>query len=475
MRPPPLIEAARYAAGRVPDRSTVEALVTELVEALGPAQVSTVESARRAASTDFAHLSPLLPAVLPQRPADVVVYPRTMDEIVTAVAHAQHHRVPITPRGRGTGNYGQAVPLAQGLVLDLTRCDQVIDVGDGWIRAAAGATFVALEAAARRQGQEIAMMPTTVGSTIGGFLAGGAGGVGSIEHGWLWDDFVLALDVVICPDAGPAVRTDDGAMVRTNGGAMVRTVKGVDCLPYLHAYGVTGIIGTAMVRLAPARDWIAVLASFPEAAWTRAGNCGLDLLRQQPPPRLVSLDEPGLVATYPADPAMPAGRHSLRAIVDAHTLDAVREIVSAHDGRVEAVRPDGVAYLTSLGFNHVTLRARKANAELCHLQVSGDALLTAAGEVRAALPGAMLHLDGLRTFVDPAAPATGRRFGGLLLSRFQDAETLYDGIERLHQLGVHVVDPHSWLLGGPALPGIRTAAAANDPGGLLNPGKLPPP
>ena len=57
---------------------------------------------------------------------------------------------------------------------------------------------------------------------------------------------------------------------------------------------------------------------------------------------------------------------------------------------------------------------------------------------------------------------------------FTDAETLYAGISGLQELGIHVVDPHSWLLGGPGLPAIAALAAVNDPDGLLNPGKLPP-
>jgi hypothetical protein len=93
--------------------------------------------------------------------------------------------------------------------------------------------------------------------------------------------------------------------------------------------------------------------------------------------------------------------------------------------------------------------------------------------VKAALPGALLHLDGLRTIFDPSQPDRGRAFGGLLFAPFRDPATLYEGLTRLEELGVHVVDPHTWLLGGPALPDIRTIAAKNDPDGLLNPGKLP--
>jgi FAD/FMN-containing dehydrogenase len=453
---PPLADIAARAAHRAPGAATVAGLVDALGRALGPAQVTTVEAARRAASTDFAHLSPLLPGLLPDRPADVVVYPRDADDVVTAVRLAHDHGVPVTPRGRGTGNYGQAVPLAGGLVIDLSRCERILEVGDGWIRAEAGATFVGLETAARHRGQELAMFPTTVGSTIGGFLAGGAGGLGSIEHGWLWDGFALNLDVVTCPP-----------------GDRPLTVHGGRCRPYLHAYGVTGILTAVTVRLAPARDWVGVLASFPAAAGAEAVDAALALLRLDPPPRLVSLDEPAVVATYPDDPAMPSDRHSLRAVVDVAAVDAVRERVKSHSGLIEDVRPDGAAYLATFAFNHVTLRARRTRPELVHLQVSGDALVTAGDAVRAALPEAMLHLDGLRLFLDRADPTRGRHFGGLLLSRFRDAATLYAGVARLTELGVHVVDPHSWLLDGPALADIRACAAANDPSGLLNPGRLP--
>lgn len=456
MQPPPLGLIAECAARRAPDPAAVAGLATALVEVVGPSQISTVEAVRRAASTDYAHLSPLLADVLPKRPADLVVTPQTVDHLVAAVRLAHAHRVPITPRGAGTGNYGQAVPLAAGLVVDLRSLDRIIDVGDGWIRAEAGTTFVALEAAARRHGQELAMMPTTVGSTLGGFLAGGAGGVGSIEHGWLWDGFVHGLDVVTCPPGPGPIR-----------------VPAERCRPYLHAYGVTGIIAIATVGLAPLRPRIALFASFAAEARTDANSAGLALIRMHPAPRLVSLDDPELTALYPPDRAIPSGRYSLRAIVDADAVDAARTIVETHDGRVNELRPGATAYLTSLAFNHVTLRARKARPQLCHLQVSGAALVSEPDRVRAALPGAMLHLDGLRVVPEPAV-ASSRHYGGLLLAPFPGAAELYRGIGRLRDMGVYVVDPHTWLLDGPALPDLRVCAAAHDPDGLLNPGRWSP-
>lgn len=444
---PPLASSAASARTRRPHPAAVSALAAELTARLGTGRLGTAEASRRAASGDFAFLSPVLSRALPDAVADLVAYPHTADEIAAVVQLADRYGVPLTPRGQGTGNYGQAVPLAGGLVLDTTRADAVIEVGDGWARVEAGTPFVILEAAARRHGQELALMPTTVGSTVGGFIAGGAGGVGSVEHGWIWDGFVAALRVACPGEPGPV------------------DVDGERCAPFLHAYGVTGVIATATVRLAPARTWVALLASFP--SWPDAVAAGTALLRLDPPPRLLSVDEPGLVDTYPADGAMPPDRVSLRAIVAESTVDAAGSTVAAGAGRVEAVRSKGSGYLTSLAFNHVTLRARRSRPELAHLQVGGPALVERADEVRAALPGALLHLDGMREAHGPA-------FGGLLLAPYRGVDELYARLDALRALGVVVVDPHTWLLGGPALPAIRAAAARNDPAGLLNPGKLPP-
>jgi hypothetical protein len=85
-----------------------------------------------------------------------------------------------------------------------------------------------------------------------------------------------------------------------------------------------------------------------------------------------------------------------------------------------------------------------------------------AEDVRAALPGALLHLDAVRD-----------GFAGLLLTPFGGVDALYDSAERLRALGLNVVDPHTWLVDGDALAAVRERAARVDPAGLLNPGKLP--
>ena len=112
--------------------AAVGALVPALESALGTTAVSVDPRARRAASTDWSqHISPILAARQPDALADVVAYPRTPEQLATAIRLAHKHRVPVTSRGQGTGNYGQAIPLGNGLVIDTTRCGRIHEIGDG--------------------------------------------------------------------------------------------------------------------------------------------------------------------------------------------------------------------------------------------------------------------------------------------------------------------------------------------------------
>jgi len=443
-------ERARLPETTPVDPAALDDLAAELTELFGAAAVARDEATRLTASADWAHMSPVLNPMLPGGVADLVVRPPDADGIAAAVGAAHRHRVPVTVRGQGTGNYGQGIPLFGGLVLDTSRATKVLAVEDGWITAEAGASFVLMEKAALATGQELAIMPSTVGSTIGGFIAGGAGGTGSIANGAIWDGYIRSLRVVPCTDNATPV-----------------DVGYPDNIAQSHAYGVSGVIATATVALRPARQWTALFASFPELDGAVAA--GLDLFDLEPTPRLLSLDEAGVVATYrPADPAMPADRLSVRGIVTVDSVDAATVIVERHGGRVEAVRPKGPALVTSLSYNHTTYRVRKVRPELTHLQCAGPGLTGRRAEVAAIAPESLIHLEGF------FQPATGRAdWASMLFLRFDDVDSLYQRMARLAEVEVYVNDPHTWVLHY-NLDLIRAAAARFDPDGLLNPGKLPP-
>lgn len=428
-------------------------LVDALRHLLGPKRVLTDREAREVASRDYAWMSPILRVELPDRLADAVARP-TVAQIPDVLALAHRHGVPVTPRGRGTGNYGQAVPLDGGLVLDLSGCDAIRSIerdGTGtWIAdVEAGVTFTALERAAAEVGAEVAVMPSMTGSTIGGFLSGGNQGVGSIAHGSIWDGWVRELDIAACAPE-----------------PVTFTVSGDAVAEHLHTYGTAGVITGARLALAPALDRTVLFAAFDDLpAAAAAGRALMDLAS---PPRVVSVADPQIAAVLPAHAGIERTATMLRAAVAAVDVRTAAGTVGDHGGRVTAIDAAALTSLYGSIYNHATLRALRVEPGLCALQVRGGAVLERLAEVRAALPGARLHLDG-------NAPAKhGKGYSGLLLSTWVDRATLEAGAARLTELGVIVISPHSWMLGGHGnLDTTRRVAARVDPAGLLNPGKLP--
>ena len=423
---------------------SIESLHAELIEILGPKGASVEPRVREKASVDGAKMSPIITEQLPLGLADIVAFPTTAEQIAAVVAAAVRHGVGITPRGKGTGNYGQAIPLEGGLVLDMSKARAIVEVGDGLITAEAGTPMVVLEQAARETGQELWMYPSTAQSSLGGFLSGGSGGTGSILHGANHQGFVAALDVVHA--------TPDAELLH---------VEGDDAQRYVHNYGTAGIIARATVRLDPIHEWLGFYASFDTF------GDALEILRDVgnlvPTPRLVSADLPELSNALPDDEAIPKNRASLRAILDVATIQAATALVLSVGGRVEAVREGAQACvkISTLSYNHPIEWLQKTSpGTYFHLEVGGDALVDRIDEVHGVYPGGLLHIEAQH----------GRPIG-MLAGIYESPEQVYAGIGVLEELGVGVHSPHQWFVDFEV---ERTAAlaAVTDPRGLLNPGKL---
>lgn len=429
-----------------PSPTAVADLQTDLVALLGPRQVTGELRARERASVDGARMSPVISELLPLGLADLVAFPTSAEQIGAAVAAAVRRGVPVTPRGKGTGNYGQGIPMAGGLVLDTSRARAVVEVGEGFVTAEAGTPMVVLERAAEATGQQLWMYPSTAHSSLGGFLAGGSGGTGTIAHGSNDMGFVLALDVVH-GDGSPALVH----------------VEGDEAQRFVHNYGTAGIIARATVRLEPLQEWRGVFASFPD--FPGALSVLRDLGRLPPLPRLVSADTPEVSATLPADPALPEGRASLRMIADERTVARARALIEGAGGRVEDVRAGQqvVLGLSMLSYNHpIEWLQKSAPGLYFHVEVSGDALVERIDEVHAVFEGGLLHIEAGHT-----API------GMLAGIYRSPEQVLDGIAALGELGVGVHNPHQWNVDFELARTIETARTT-DPGGLLNPGKLNP-
>ncbi|MFX9224356.1 FAD-binding protein, partial [Acinetobacter baumannii] len=79
----------------------------------------------RQKSRDFFWYSPILKRQMNHLTGDLLVLPANEAEVLRAARVARQFRVPLTVRGAGTGNYGQAMPLHGGIVLDVSRLAQI--------------------------------------------------------------------------------------------------------------------------------------------------------------------------------------------------------------------------------------------------------------------------------------------------------------------------------------------------------------
>ena len=142
-----------------------------LVADFGDIPVVTERNVVRRRSRDFFWYSPILNAQLDGKSADLLVLPRDENDVVRIASACARHRVPLTVRGGGTGNYGQAVPLEGGVLLDISGLDGIEWIKPGIVRAGAGAKMNAIDAAAQPEGWELRLHPSTKRmATIGGFV-----------------------------------------------------------------------------------------------------------------------------------------------------------------------------------------------------------------------------------------------------------------------------------------------------------------
>jgi glycolate oxidase len=196
--------------------------------------------------------------------ADVVVRPASADQVSKLLALANESRIPILPRGAGTGLCGGAVPLKGGIVLDMTRMNAIkeIRVEDLYCVVEAGVVFDRLiEALAPHH----FTLPTAPGSseacTIGGMVATNASGMRAIKYGAM-RDYVLGLKVVLA--GGQLISLGTRTLKNSSGYQLDRLIVGSE--------GTLGVITEVTLRIVPSPKKAAMtIAAFDSLQ--RAGRC----------------------------------------------------------------------------------------------------------------------------------------------------------------------------------------------------------
>lgn len=435
--------------------------VDRLAAALGDIPYTLDAGVVRRRSRDYFWYSPVLNKELHGKAADIAITPRNEADVVKVAGLCAKLRIPITVRGGATGNYGQAVPLHGGVLLDLTALDKTVWWRPGVARLQAGARLHEIDALTRPGGWELRMHPSTKRmATIGGFVAGGSGGVGSVTYGGLREPGnILAARVVTVEETPRVIELRGDAAQKIN-----------------RAYGTTGIITELEMPLAPAWRWIDVILAFDD--FMQSVEVGREIaLADGIVKKLVSpIVWP--IPSYFRDirAHCPDGKAILVCMIAEPSLECFKALVGSRavvTYEKESSDAAGQEPLYEYTWNHTTLQLLKVDRSVTYLQClyPHDRMIETVKLMTDMFPDEVLpHLEMIR-------------FGGrvtcssLPIVRYRDEARLNHIIAEFERNGVMIANPHVYTLEDGSRHKRADADQTGfkgevDPMGLLNPGKM---
>jgi glycolate oxidase len=246
--------------------------------------------------------------------ADVVVFPGSTADVAAVVRVCADHRIPMVPRGAGTGYTGGAVPLRGGVVIALDRMNRILEIDEANLVAVVEPNVITgdLQDAVERRGLFYPPDPASLRqSAIGGNVAENAGGPRAFKYGTT-KQYVLGLEAVL----------PTGEVIET-GGKVVKNVVGYDLTHLLvGSEGTLAIITKIILRLVPKP---------PVQATLRASFTGVDGAVRA-------------VANIIRERVVPAALE----LIDGESLDAVARYLQTHSlapagtGAILLIDVDGV-------------------------------------------------------------------------------------------------------------------------------------
>lgn len=174
---------------------------------------------------------------------DVVLKPSSAEEIAQILTYCNTHRIPVTPRGAGTGLSGGALPLYGGVVLSLERLNRIIhlDEQNFQVTVEPGVVNEVLQQVVREKGLFYPPDPASKGSCfLGGNIAHASGGPRALKYGTT-RDYVLNLQVVL--PSGDIIWTGANTLKYSTGYNLTHLMIGSE--------GTLGIVTQIVLRLIP--------------------------------------------------------------------------------------------------------------------------------------------------------------------------------------------------------------------------------
>ena len=443
--------------------------------------VRTDEDARTAYGTD---------ALKRGAPADVVVFPGSTQEVSAIARLCNEHRIPLVPRGAGSGYTGGAVPARGGVVLSLERMNRILEIDEANLLAIVEPNVITgdLQDAVERRGLFYPPDPASLRlSSIGGNVAECAGGPRAFKYGTT-KRYVLGLEAVL----------PTGEVIET-GGKTVKNVVGYDLTQLLvGSEGTLAIITRIVLRLIPRPPVQATLrATFADV--TGAVNAVVNITRAGVVPAALELVDGdsleavarnlGVRSLAPAGTAaillievdgVPAAVEEEAARVDTACQGAgATEVLRARD---EAERQELWRVRRELSLSLKLIAPLKLNHDVVVPKGRIPELFALVADIRREL-GLQIPLFGhagdgnihVNIMVDPSDAEALARAREAERRLFTGVVALEGAISGEHGIGFSKAPFLRMELSDEAIALMVRVKRAFDPNGILNPGKIFPP
>ncbi len=192
-------------------RRVTRQAIRELAAIVGSDNISTKKHEIEGYSCDE------MPLAKPYAP-QVIVKPTDAHSIARLLDFANRKRIPVTPRGAGTGLSGGCIPIYGGILLSLERMNRIVEIDrDNFVAVVEpGVTLADLHSEVEKQGLYYPLYPGEMTATIGGNVATNAGGMNAVKYG-VTRHHILGLEAVL----------PNGEIIKT-GGEFVKCFIGND-------------------------------------------------------------------------------------------------------------------------------------------------------------------------------------------------------------------------------------------------------
>ena len=176
-------------------------------------------------------------------PPEVVIKPRTAAEISAIMRICNEDKIPVTPRGAGTGLSGGAIPHLGGVLLSTERMNSILEIDERNLQVTTepGVITEVLQNTVKEKGLFYPPDPSSRGSCfIGGNIAENSGGPKAVKYGVV-KDYVLNLEVVL--PTGEIIMTGANVLKNSTGYNLTQLMVGSE--------GTLGIVTKIVLKLVP--------------------------------------------------------------------------------------------------------------------------------------------------------------------------------------------------------------------------------